>query len=150
NVGDTAALLCSRQPIPVLCVEGHPRFVPYLRRNVERLPAGIEIEECVIGARAGAVSAGSFVTHHGTAGLTGASGSASGAGAIPVRTLAEVLAAHPRFRDARLLKTDTDGSDFEILTSSLEVLRETQPVLFFEYDPTLRMDGARAAHETIA
>ena len=151
NVGDTAALLCSRQPIPVLCVEGNPQFLPYLRRNVAQLPAGIEIAECLVGARPGAVSSASLMTHHGTATLAGApGGAAQDAGDVPVRTLAELVAAHPRFRGARLLKTDTDGSDFEILASSLDALREARPVLFFEYDPTLRADGARAARETIA
>lgn len=150
NVGDTAALLCSRQPIPVLCVEGHPQFLPYLRRNVERLPDGIEIAECLIGTRSGAVPVASLATVDGTATLTGATGSAATVGDVPVRTLADVLAAHPRFRRARLLKTDTDGSDFQIVVSALDVLSETRPVLFFEYFPTLRANGAREARETIA
>jgi hypothetical protein len=61
-----------------------------------------------------------------------------------------VLRAHPRFAGARLLKTDTDGADFEILRSSIDALARARPVLFFEYDPTLRVDGPRAARETVA
>jgi hypothetical protein len=52
----------------------------------------------------------------------GAGDDAKGAASVPVRRLAEVLQAHPRFARAHLLKTDTDGSDFEILRSSLEAL----------------------------
>jgi FkbM family methyltransferase len=150
NVGDTAALLCREQTIPVLCIEGHPRFLPYLRRNLERLPGGIEIAECLVGARAGTIPVAGFTAHHGTA-MVDAAGAAAAAGpGVPVRLLAEVLREHPRFLAARLLKTDTDGSDFEILQSSLDVIARARPVLYFEYDPTLRADGARAARETIA
>lgn len=150
NVGDTAAVLCRKQPIPVLCVEGHPRFLPYLRRNLERLPAGIEIAECLVGAEAGTVSLASFEANFGTAMIDrGAAGAPEG-GEVPVVTLRQLLASHARFRNARLLKIDTDGSDFEILESSAAVLRETLPVLFFEYDPTLRIDGPKASAAAIA
>jgi FkbM family methyltransferase len=152
NVGDTAAVLCRKRAIPVLCIEGHPRFLPYLRRNLARLPAGIEVAECLLGARAGTVPAESFAADHGTAMIdpgAGGDASAEGAAGVPVRRLDEVLRAHPRFARARLLKTDTDGSDFEILRSSLEALAGTRPVLFFEYDPTLRPDGLAQARATI-
>ena len=150
NIGDTAALLCRERTIPVLCIEGHPRFLPYLRRNLERLPSGIEVAECLVGARAGTISATSFVAHHGTAMVQGTSDGATDGDGIPVKPLAEVLREHPRFLSTRLLKIDTDGSDFEILRSSLDVITQAHPVLYFEYDPTLRADGASAAQETIA
>ena len=150
NVGDTAAALCRKQAIPVLCIEGHPRFVPYLRRNLERLPAGIEHAECLVGARPGIVPAARFAADHGTAMIDPSGGGAPGGTGVPVRPLSEILREHPRFAAARLLKTDTDGSDFEVLHSSLDCLAATRPVLFFEYDPTLRQDGPRAARETIA
>lgn len=150
NVGDTAALLCRERTIPVLCIEAHPRFLPYLRRNLERLPGGIELVECLVGARPGTVPAASFTAHHGTAMVHGAAVPGADGPGIAVRPLAEIVREHPRFLNARVLKTDTDGSDFEILQSSLEVLSRNRPVLYFEYDPTLRADGARAAAETIA
>jgi FkbM family methyltransferase len=150
NVGDTAAVLCRKRTLPVLCIEGHPRFVPYLRRNLARLPAGIEVAECLVGARAGTVPAASFTADHGTAMIDHGAAGAADAPGVPVRLLAEVLLAHPRFARARLLKTDTDGSDFEILQSSLEALAGTRPVLFFEYDPTLRPDGLAAARAAVA
>ena len=133
----------------MLCIEAHPRYLPYLRRNLERLPGGIEIAECLVGARSGTVPVAGYTAHHGTAMIDSAHAVGDGPG-IPVRPLAEVLREHPRFLNARLLKTDTDGSDFEILQSSLEVIARTLPVLYFEYDPTLRADGARAARATIA
>lgn len=150
NVGDTAAVLCRKQAIPVLCIEGHPQFVPYLRRNLQRLPGGIEIAECLVGAQAGSVPAGSFAADHGTATIDLAADEGGDCGHVPQLPLAEVLREHPRFQRARLLKTDTDGSDFEILMSSLDALRETRPILFFEYDPIARVDGAKLAPATIS
>lgn len=150
NVGDTAAVLCRKQEIPVLCIEGHPHFVAYLRRNLARLPACIELAECLVGAECGSISAASFTADHGTAAIDDATGACEDDRRIPVRPLVDILREHPRFQRARLLKTDTDGSDFAILRSSLDALRDTRPVLFFEYDPTLRVDGARSAADTIA
>ena len=150
NVGDTAAVLCRKRAIPVLCVEGHPRFLPYLQGNIQRLPPGIEIAACLVGRETGSVSLASFSAGGGTAMIDREAAGAPDAGEIPVVTLRQLLAAHPRFRNARLLKTDTDGSDFEILASAADVLRETRPVLFFEYDPILRADGVKAAAEAIA
>jgi FkbM family methyltransferase len=149
NVGDTAAVLCRKQTLPVLCIEGHPRFIPYLRRNLTRLPAGIEVAECLVGACAATVPAASFAADHGTAMIDPGVGAAVDSAGVPVRLLAEILRAHPRFARAQLLKTDTDGSDFEILESSLDALAGTRPVLFFEYDPTLRPDGLAAAREAV-
>jgi len=39
-----------------------------------------------------------------------------------------------------LLKIDTDGFDCQIILSSLPLLAEMRPVLFFEYDPNLFRD----------
>jgi len=68
NVGDTAAVMCRHRDIPVLCIEGHPAFVSLLRRNVARLPSGIEIAECLVGP-GGPVSLDQLRKHNGTATL---------------------------------------------------------------------------------
>jgi FkbM family methyltransferase len=150
NVGDTAAGMCRKQTIPVLCIEGHPQFISYLRRNLERLPGCIEVDECLVGAVAGSVSAARLATQGGTASIDIRAGDDGKGVRIPIRPLVEILRDHPRFQRARLLKIDTDGSDFEILMSSLDAIRDTHPVLFFEYAPTLRTDGAKFARETIS
>jgi FkbM family methyltransferase len=147
NVGDTAATICRHQAIPVLCIEGHPDYLPYLRRNLDRLPAGIEVAEAFVGAVAGSVAAGQVRTLGGSAAFDAAK---SKPGGLPVRPLADILREHPAFLRPRLLKTDTDGSDFEILLSATGLLRDALPVLFFEYDPTFREDGAASGKRTIA
>jgi len=149
NVGDTAAAICRHQNIPVLCVEGHPAYLSYLYLNLDRLPGGIEVAESFVGAVAGSVAVENVRTGSGTAALDSAASVPAGGERLPVRLLADILRDHPAFVRPRLLKSDTDGSDFEILLSSIDVLRASMPVLFFEYDPTFRQDGAEAGIRTI-
>jgi len=35
----------------------------------------------------------------------------------------------------RLLKTDTDGMDWDVINSGLEIIKDAQPIIFFECDP---------------
>lgn len=149
NVGDTAATICRHQNIPVLCIEGHPAFLPYLHRNLGCLPAGIDVAECFVGAVAGSVAMENVRAAYGTAGFDSASPASAGGERLAVRPLADILRGYSAFMRPRLLKTDTDGSDFEILQSSIDVLRASMPVLFFEYDPAFRQDGAEAGIRTI-
>jgi FkbM family methyltransferase len=149
NVGDTAAVICRHQNVPVLCIEGHPAYLPYLRRNLDRLPGGIEVAESFVGAAAGSVAVENFWAADGTAGFDNDASVPAGGDRMPVRPLADILHDHPAFMRPRLLKSDTDGADFDILLSAVAVLRTSMPVLFFEYDPTLRQDGAESGIRTI-
>ena len=88
--------------------------------------------------------------HNGTATLRPASAPAqTGVAQIPVRTLAEVLRDHPRFHRPRLIKTDTDGADFDILLSSLDLIAARRPILYFEYKPDIRQNGIAQSIQTI-
>jgi hypothetical protein len=50
-------------------------------------------------------------------------------------TPAQLLHSWPGFRDARLVKSDTDGYDARLIVSMARALASSSPVLFFEYDP---------------
>jgi FkbM family methyltransferase len=145
NVGDTAAVICRHRDIPVLCIEGHPVFADYLRRNLPRLPPGIELADCFVGPSSGSLAPENLKTKRGTASI----GAAAGGGALQVRRLAEILRDHRAYERPRLIKTDTDGFDFDILLSSLDVLRDCMPVVFTEYDPISREDGLRVSVQAI-
>ena len=149
NVGDTAALLCRHCDVPILCIEGNPRFVEYLRRNVKRLPA-VEVVECLIGNSPGTVSIHDLKTVDGTASLVDAHHAPRGGQEILIRPLADILREYTRFQRPKLIKTDTDGSDFEILRASMNIIRDLKPILLFEYDPTFRKHGMQQASSTIA
>src|SRR3981189_2700602 len=88
--------------------------------------------------------------HNGTATLRPTSAPADRSAAqIPIRPLADVLRDHPRFRAPRLIKTDTDGTDFDILLSSLDVIGACRPILYFEYKPDIRQDGIAQSIQAI-
>jgi FkbM family methyltransferase len=156
NVGDSAALICEHQDVPVLCVEGNPSFLDYLRYNLAGLPRGIELVEGFVGAKSGVIEAASLRKSQGTSSveldklLAPEPHDRPNAQVVSVRTLSEILRSHPRFRSPRLIKSDTDGSDFDILRSSLDIVATCKAVLFFEYDPTFRHDGIKAGLELIS
>lgn len=150
NIGDTAALLRKHVPMPVLCIEGHPNFIGLLRTNVARMGPGVEIETCFIGQEGGFVDIQRTQAKSGTASVVDALTSHAPTHAIPVHSLETVLAKHPRFAQARLVKLDTDGFDFPILVQSASVLHRLKPVLFFEYDPSFTAQGEAEARQAIA
>jgi len=146
NVGDTAALICESSEIPVLCIEGDPLVLPFLRENAARLGAGITIEESFVGPDGKSVDLNSAHDLGRNACLVQATDSQS---SIGLHSLQSILDSHPAFLSSKLLKSDTEGFDFSILQSSLDFLGQAKPVLFFEYDPHLRPSEPKAGLETI-
>jgi FkbM family methyltransferase len=131
NIGDTAAVICSRFDVPVLCVEGNPAFWPYLEENVRRIGRQIEIERALIGAEAGERPLTLYTDPSGTGKLIAEPGSSL----VAFKTLAEALRDHPRFAAPKLVKTDIDGFDFEVIRGARDLLKALRPILFLEYAP---------------
>ena len=146
NVGDTAALIRESAEIPVLCIEGDPALHPLLAENVARLGPGVEIEKSFVGREGATVNLTSAQDLGSNACLVEAVDSQ---GSVKLRSLRTILADHPHFAASKLLKTDTEGFDFDILTQSLEFIQQTKPVVFFEYDPHFRPDEPHAGLATI-
>ncbi len=131
NVGDTAAAIRSRTTAPILCIEGNPAFSRLLDSNVLKLGKDIFVERTMIGPSSGKAP-GKVISENGTAHIAPAT---SGEDAIDFSTLTDVLARHIHLLPPRLLKIDTDGYDVPILLGSADVLRASQPVVFFEFCP---------------
>lgn len=146
NAGDTAALIRESGEIPVLCVEGDPRVLPYLKENAANLGAGIEIDEHFVGADGMKVDLDSAHDLGSNACLVQAAGSN---GSVRLRRLQAILDDHPSYRDAKLLKTDTEGFDFAILQQSIDFIGQAKPVIFFEYDPHFRPSEPTAGLEAL-
>jgi FkbM family methyltransferase len=146
NVGDTAALIRESAEIPVLCIEGDPALHPLLAENVARLGPGVEIEKSFVGREGATVNLTSAQDLGSNACLVEAVDSQ---GSVKLRSLRTILADHPDFAASKLLKTDTEGFDFDILTQSLEFIQQAKPVVFFEYDPHFRPDEPHAGLATI-
>jgi FkbM family methyltransferase len=146
NVGDTAAIICHKRDVPVLCVEGDAALLPLLHTNARRIGPHIVIEEAFVGAEGDTVDLGAICGSGLNATLTPA---ADGAPRLRLQTLAEILDRHPNFRSAKLLKIDTEGYDFRIIEGSLHFLAAAKPVVFFEYDPSFHAPDLRAGIKTI-
>jgi FkbM family methyltransferase len=128
NVGDTAAIVRSHSDVPVLCVEGDEVFFRLLEQNAARL-GDVELERAFVRGSEPRTGTGGVERARGTARLVG--------GTVATKPLAEILADHRRFVRPPLIKLDTDGMDVPIVMANLDLLEQTRPVLFFEYDPHL-------------
>jgi FkbM family methyltransferase len=146
NVGDTAALIRESAEIPILCIEGDPKLFPILTENVTCLGQDVAIEYSFVGPDGTRVNLSSADDVGRNARLVEA---IEAQGSVKMRSLQTILADHPEFESAKLLKTDTEGFDFEIIRQSLEFIQVAKPVIFFEYGPHFRPDEPNAGLETI-
>lgn len=140
NVGDTVAIVRQDAHFPILCVEGSTAYLPLLRRNTDNL-RDVEIEAAFVGATSGPVAA-SLSMDGGTGHLVMGDARQS---KMSLRSLEEILVNHPRFSSAKLVKSDTDGMDCQILAGAVDHLARVRPTLFFEYDPDLTATFGDAA-----
>ncbi len=129
NVGDSVAFIKTVADVPILCIDGQPDFVKYLKWNTEGY-SNVYVCNTLVGSENGSVSL-SLKSSKGTARLE------AGGNTVSMRTLADILTEFPDFMDSRMIKTDTDGFDTIILRGIEQHLRGVQPVLFFEFDPHL-------------
>ena len=146
NVGDTAALIRESGEIPVLCVEGDPVVLKLLRENVARMGPGVAIEPSFVGPDGNGVNLNSAVDLGRNASIIRA---ADPSGPVRLRSLRAILTDHPEFARPKLLKTDTEGFDFEIIRQSIDLIRSAKPAVFFEYNPNFRPEEPHAGIETI-
>jgi len=137
NVGDTAAMICSRDDVPTLCVEGNPVYWPFLEENARRMGRHIVTDRSFIGDTSGERALAVYDDPSGTAKLIHTTDGAQ----LTLKTLDRLLCDHPDFSGAKLIKTDIDGFDFEVIRGSIELLKNLKPVLFYEYAPLEKDTG---------
>lgn len=138
NVGDTAAAILGSDPeTTVLCVEGSPQFVPYLRRNLSTHRDRATIVEGFVGP------VGENVTFSGK-GSTGGF-QAGGNGAVQVMSWVspkDLLETVPD-GDFIVWKSDIDGFDIHVLAEHWEEIDPRCDVIWFEYDPPRTLGDRR-------
>ena len=132
NVGDTVAIIRHDAHYPILCVEGSMAILPLLHSNVDPL-GDVEIEAAFVGGTSGPVAA-SLRIADGTAHLAVGGPDQR---ALLLWSLDEIILRHPKFDSAKLVKSDTDGMDCQIIAGAVDYLARARPALFFEYDPDL-------------
>jgi len=138
NVGDSAALISAYHDVPTLCIEGTEAFLPFLRENARRIHKHVAIEVAFVGDDASASTFGLQNNQMGSAKLVAAAG---GGAQIEVKRLDALLVDSAGFERPRLIKIDTDGFDFQIIASSVALLSDIKPVVFYEYAPFEQPNG---------
>jgi FkbM family methyltransferase len=129
NVGDTLAAMAEVNPhLEYVCIEPDEQFFEFLERNAE------VVRQALGSLRVTLVKALVGQGRHGVS-LQGAASTKSmvvdGAGGLNSQTLDELIAPQ-RYGEVRLIKSDVDGYDFDVIQSGLAILRVAQPILFFE------------------
>ncbi|CAN5453073.1 hypothetical protein BH10BAC5_BH10BAC5_09660 [soil metagenome] len=130
NIGDTAALLRSFVDFPIMCVEGDPNFFNMLMENCKKMK-NITFVKTYLGTNDEKINA-SVQTERGTGTISNVEGAT-----LETKKLDTVLEDNPEFKNAKLLKIDTDGFDFKIMKGSVQFLSSAKPVIFTEFDQNL-------------
>jgi FkbM family methyltransferase len=143
NVGDSALQIAHAADAIVVCVEGDPYYLDFLRANTAGDPR-FQIEHALLvpDERSASVTmrpvrlggTTRFVTGHTEEGA-------------PAITAAELRQQHPCTERLRLIKSDTDGYDVALIPAMARVWQDLRPVLFFEYDPAITRT---AGHDPLA
>lgn len=146
NVGDTLAGMIGGNPkLRYISIEANPYFFSQLQNNVKLIKQSfpeteIEIQKSIIGEDVQNVSMVS----------TSSTASVVGGGELRSVKLSSVLEHFQAVETARLIKSDVDGFDFDILKSLGKVLAHT-PLLFFEcqYTDNTQYEGFRDIFEVL-
>jgi FkbM family methyltransferase len=138
NIGDSALQVRNVTACDVLCVEGDPYWLPFLRENTAG-DARISIADVLVTAEASEGLAP--VRALGTTRLE-ATKSGQGLAAISVADLAVTF---PPASPVRLIKSDTDGYDARLVPALLDAWSDSVPSVFFEYDPALTAKAGEPA-----
>ena len=131
NVGDSALQVLAVTPgARVLCVEPDDFYLPFLRRNTAAGPVVVVPALLLTEAAEPGAAAMSPVRRWGTTTFA----AADAPGQTATVTVDELVARHPDFASIRLVKSDTDGYDVQLVPALARAYAANRPVLFFEYD----------------
>lgn len=134
NCGDTLAAMAScNEYLHYFCIEADPTFFSLLQTNIAAIQAkasGIQVDalcELVGGKYLDRASLG------GSGGTKKAVISSDESHSLQFKSLDSILLnSLPRKKKVSLLKTDTDGWDFDVIKSAMQIILKHQPLIFFE------------------
>lgn len=133
NVGDTVALIkSSSDNVSFLCIEGNLTYSTLLKKNFKD-DKSIFIEEVFCSDVSEEVSI-SINTGGGTATIDL---NVKEKSKYNFLTLDEILNKHNEFVNVDLIKVDTDGFDYKVIRGAYNILKNQQPLVFFELDKLL-------------
>ncbi len=133
NVGDTAAFLRSYTNSKIICIEGDQVYLKYLSQNSKIIP-DLTIVDAYVGA-GDETFLGEVTRKGGTAQIIQNENYTEGRVEVKTNSLGNILSnlsINPS--SIQLIKIDTDGYDFKILQSNKELIKQSKPNIYFEYD----------------
>ncbi|WP_127127583.1 FkbM family methyltransferase [Pseudoflavitalea rhizosphaerae] len=138
NTGDTIATVKSVQDIPILAVEGDDFSFSYLKRNAAQF-RNVHLVQQFLGEETGTIKVDLQKKGWNTTIIPNA-----GNEEVTIKTLDTVVQESSLSKHAmKLLKIDTEGFDTVIIRGAASLIKETRPVIYFEYN----RDNMGAIHE---
>ena len=137
NVGDSYHLVRGERSDAYLLIEGDPRYFPLLLQNTKN-DSNVVCVQALVADRKMEQSA-HLMAEGGNTQIV--STLATQAEKLHYDTIDNIVIVHPAFHAANLLKTDIEGFDTKALMGASNVLRQAQPVVFFEHHPALLHDA---------
>lgn len=128
NCGDSmASMFDANQSLEFVCIEADDFFFNYLQRNVSTInayfkDAQINVVKSLVGKNVTNVE---LKGHGGTKHSVVCEGTG-----LKSRTLDDILANN--LTTVRLLKSDVDGFDYDVIDSANHLITTQQPIIFFE------------------
>lgn len=130
NIGDTI-LGCYTGSVldRFLGIEANPEFTPYFKKNTNSLQGILLVEAfCFSGNKES-----SYINVQSSGGTARLSESEVGISVVK-KTLDEIINEYSDFKLFNLLKIDTDGNDFDILSGSKKSVSSSLPIILLECD----------------
>ena len=127
NVGDTPLMMMETSPANIICIEASDKYYGYLEKNLAQLSSE---ERERIKTYKQMVGTGSYtgeLQHYGGSAKLNPEVKNNAKNTL---RLDELLA--DESNEIALIKTDTDGFDFDVLLSAEKIIERDQPILFWE------------------
>ncbi len=134
NVGDTVASMIRHTSALFICIEADKKYYKKLEENVRRFMELSQRIKCVNAFVVSGENSACCYDMNTTKG-TGVRvvGNHLNAGNTPSKTLAQIIEDNGvSMEDVALIKTDTDGYDYECLESLMDTLETSAPLLYWE------------------
>jgi FkbM family methyltransferase len=128
NCGDTVAAMAAENPLlHYLCIEPERQFLRYLKANIALMQQAvpclrIEALEAMVGRD---------ITQASLAGVNGSKHAVPGAVGLKTTTL-DAIVRNAERPTVRLLKSDVDGFDYDVVNSASDLLRRDGPLVYYE------------------
>ncbi len=152
NMGDTAALVRSEVFCPIACIEGNEEFFEVLKENTKQFK-DVSLFKEIMGDEDKEIYA-TYKKNIGSEETARISNStvAGEQRKIKIVKLDTFLTDHPEWKHSKILKIDTDGYDLKIIRGGLDYIKNSKPIIFFEYDPVFfeeQGDNALTVFQTL-